>query len=82
MWMKAEPTKCPHSGPAGLTAPLFSCLLSARENAIPHWQGPDPDKGSRGDLPPPETGQSHSPPSLNPVARTRALVGPGWMLVL
>lgn len=31
MWMKAKPTKCPHSGPAGLTAPLAgSVQLSAQ----------------------------------------------------
>lgn len=37
MWMKAEPTKCPRSCPAGLTAPLAgSVQLSAQRQRKPY----------------------------------------------
>lgn len=67
MWTKAEPTNCPHSGPAGLTAPRSSGRLGSAVCSMP---GKMPSLPGRGQTqtkkawespPPPETGQSHSP---------------------
>lgn len=51
MWMKTELSKCPTAAQLGsllLWRARFSCLLSARENTIPQWHRPDPEKGSSG----------------------------------
>lgn len=74
MWMKAELTECPHSSPAGLTAPLAgSAQLSAQRQGkyYPSLQRPGPHKGSSGD----------PSPTPSPVPRAWGLADPGWMLV-
>lgn len=84
MWMKAEPTECPHSCPAGLTTPLAGSVQPSAQcqgKYYPSLVETRPKPGGSGDH---SLSRARAEPlssTPGPVLRSSGRVGLGWVLV-